>query len=551
MYNGTTTSIDNLSSTYSSTTTRSTRPGANGCSDHRSNRSGIYASQRNQYFASKKHKSAEQQLAQNGTATEPKSPSKIVNALREIEQGHAVNHSQPLSNNTRNAYDSGGFFPSDLDRHDNNLDTSNQKYELFIGYNTNLSTKFNRTFATGGSSNFPRNNSGNNNNSMRNIRNQHHKDQQHQLNRSTESIISEETTEDANSTLHIIENHQSQRNHNHLRPTRLPQDQKNMNNNYNEYSESNTTTDELTDEGNFTSTNFSINNNNMNNQFRDSTGFQTFNNAQTSSAEFSINTTDTYTDPLKSPQVSPPAKQSTPNLSSNRHNNNNNIQQSPKNKHEIRFKTKNSSNSYSDQLSSLLASKVQHNMAPLVDPHLESLTSGSLVSNTNLTNISPLNSINLNSSVQQPPSLTSLSPAVPLTFTKQNFYHQDNSSSASSLQTSRLVRPSDVPPAPPHSNIPPLPSQIALRKLKANESLPTSDAESTISCQLITSSSLLLNRDFVKQASLVRLDANGRPLPPPKTSHQTQTNNELFCYASQAAESSTDATKPPPMETCI
>lgn len=385
---------------------------------------------------------------------------------------------------------------------------------------------------------------------MRNIRSQHHKHQQHQLNRSTESIISEETTEDANSTLHIIENHQSQR-HNHLRPTRLPSDQNNnINNingngnqvtaNYNEYSESNTTTDELTDEGNFTSTNFTINNN-----FRDSTGFQTFNNQQTSSAEFSINTTETYTD-QKSPQVSPPAKQSTPNLSNNRRH----TSQSPKNKHEIRFKTKASHNN-EHQFGSLLANKAHHHIAPLVDPNLESLTSGSLVSNTNLTNISPLNSINLNSSCVQPPSLTSLSPAVPLTLTKQNIYHQDNSSSTSSLQTNRnLVRPS-VPPPPPHSNIPPLPSQIALRKLKANESLPTSDAESTISCQLITSSSLLLNRDFVKQASLVRLDANGRPLPPPKISHQTQTNNELFVHPSQAAENSTDAAKPPPMETCI
>lgn len=124
LYNGTA-STDNLSTTYSSTTTRSTRPGAGGF-DHRSNRSGIYASQRNQYFASKKHKSTEQQhqqKAQQGADGEgQRSPSKIVNALREIEQGRTDNQSQ-----ARNAYDSGGFFPSDLDRHDHNLDASNQK----------------------------------------------------------------------------------------------------------------------------------------------------------------------------------------------------------------------------------------------------------------------------------------------------------------------------------------------------------------------------------------------------------------------------------------
>ncbi len=85
--------------------------------------------------------------------------------------------------------------------------------------------------------------------------------------------------------------------------------------------------------------------------------------------------------------------------------------------------------------------------------------------------------------------------------------------------------------------------------MAATDQSLTSDAESTMSCQLITSSSLLLNRDFVKQASLVRLDASGRAVPPTKASHQTQTNGNLFSYRVEDAGS--DAAKPPPMETCI
>ena len=105
-------------------------------------------------------------------------------------------------------------------------------------------------------------------------------------------MISEETTEDANSTLHIIENHQSRRLLQNNKINNINGNGSQVTANYNEYSGSNTTTDELTDEGNFTSTNFTINTN-----FRDSTGFQTFNNQQTSSAEFSINKTETYRDP--------------------------------------------------------------------------------------------------------------------------------------------------------------------------------------------------------------------------------------------------------------
>ena len=108
------------------------RPQHNQTSDSRSSRSGIYASQRNQYFASKKHKSAE--LGSdggaenaNGIVKSTNSPSKIVNGLNEIESRY--NHT---GGQERNGYDSGGFFPASLDHPDNNLQRSEQKYVGFL-----------------------------------------------------------------------------------------------------------------------------------------------------------------------------------------------------------------------------------------------------------------------------------------------------------------------------------------------------------------------------------------------------------------------------------
>ena len=137
-----------------------------------------------------------------------------------------------------------------------------------------------------------------NNGSMR--QNKQHKHQQQQMNKSTESIISEET-EDANSTLHIIENqhlphprpvrmatsykdgdafngnyringhinNRNQVNHNYDQNGNYEQngyydDNGNFNGNGNyEYSEENTTSDELTDETEVVTTTTRMENNNV------------------------------------------------------------------------------------------------------------------------------------------------------------------------------------------------------------------------------------------------------------------------------------------------
>ena len=115
--------------------------------------------------------------------------------------------------------------------------------------------------------------------------------------------------------------------------------------------------------------------------------------------------------------------------------------------------------------------------------------------------------------------------------------------------------------APPNSNFPPqLTSQYTRKHLQP----PTdTDSDSVMSCQLITSSSLLLNRNTVREAqNIIESPSQKRPQniktqPPlnprhflttqPKTNEsttQTQAiNNEI--------NQDLDASKPPPMETAI
>jgi hypothetical protein len=104
-----------------------------------------------------------------------------------------------------------------------------------------------------------------------------------------------------------------------------------------------------------------------------------------------------------------------------------------------------------------------------------------------------------------------------------------------------------------------LPQQLTSQYTRKHLQPPTdTDSDSVMSCQLITSSSLLLNRNTVREAqNIIESPSQKRPQPPlnprhflttqPKTNEsttQTQAiNNEI--------NQDLDASKPPPMETAI
>lgn len=108
-----------------------------------------------------------------------------------------------------------------------------------------------------------------------------------------------------------------------------------------------------------------------------------------------------------------------------------------------------------------------------------------------------------------------------------------------------------APPAPPPSRPPPIYAQ----------SNNDDDEESLVSCQLITSASLLMNRDLVKEARHITAQPkNTSVLPNPRSmsgisaASGTGEANSIRKPAQDAVvqvQTDVDATKPPPMETAI
>jgi hypothetical protein len=115
-----------------------------------------------------------------------------------------------------------------------------------------------------------------------------------------------------------------------------------------------------------------------------------------------------------------------------------------------------------------------------------------------------------------------------------------------------------------NSNFPP---QLTSQFIRAPLQQPTdTDSDSVMSCQLITSSSLLLNRNLVREAQNIvespsqkrqPLQQNTKALPPlnprhflttqPKTNESTTQTHAI----SNEINQDSDASKPPPMETAI
>lgn len=200
-----------------------------------------------------------------------------------------------------------------------------------------------------------------------------------------------------------------------------------------------------------------------------------------------------------------------------------------------------------------------------------------------MTNISPLASIlnnsNSNNESRFPESQNDIAPqepskklsgpfATPLTHQKQNIYN-------SNPNQFWKQKPKEIPPPLPFTNVPSisdiqrntnstqntvqLPSKIFYKQPLDDSTAMSDDASSTMSCQLITSSSLLLNREFVREAKhIVEPMKDVSPfnrkgsIGSNKQSSQTQTLNNLEAHNFHVVlKDCSDPSKPPPMETCI
>ena len=446
-------------------------------------RTGIYSSQRNQYFANKKHK---QDLK-----------SKLNNAGAEEEEDEIKTN--PMTNPSRE------FIGTGLDNNPNSY-----------YYNKNQGSKSNDTTISEEEQN----------NSMEAADN---KELTHsnKPNKSIESSIQYHTYDAANSL--SKSSIKSYKNGKHVHVDEDEDD------------EDTTTTDELTDDTAVTKQHM-----NRFNKLKDQ-----------SLANLSTNTTDTYAahfaEPRQKPMakinnISPPNKQSTPNLVHHQLQSNNYFGQINKTSYDKFMNTTTDDDEQQDNNSSrLLTHKVNSSSVPskpmfYLPPKQKFFTpivtaNSSLVSksNTNLTNISSLPSNNPSQSdlAGELASIQSKLPdyeiyqpmATPLTLTKRNVY---------TINSSCLP----APPPIPRSGIPT--GRAAPRPFLPMQQVNnySDDNESVMSCQVIASSSLLLNRDYVREAKHIIVDATTH-------SSQTQTPHDVLF------KDSSDSNKPPPMETCI
>lgn len=137
------------------------------------------------------------------------------------------------------------------------------------------------------------------------------------------------------------------------------------------------------------------------------------------------------------------------------------------------------------------------------------------------------------------------------------------------------VKPQQPPP-PPQTHAPELKQFSHESNNKRHLSIENDDNESMMSCQLITSSSLLLNRENVKEAKRIiesKKQVQERYLVPPMRKNVIEQNRPILSPRSfipanqhydvlvsslanqdanvQLTQTDSDASKPPPMETAI
>lgn len=187
------------------------------------------------------------------------------------------------------------------------------------------------------------------------------------------------------------------------------------------------------------------------------------------------------------------------------------------------------------------------------------LQSGSMLSNaTNMTSVTPLANV----------SLQNVPGPIGIQYSSSDYENLSNTAINNILDNyppksrvpvvaDRKKPPPPVaytqprPPAPPPSRPPPIYSQGQHRE---------DDDESLVSCQLITSASLLMNRDLVKEARHVTAQAKNAPIQPSNPRSGGVNVGEAAGVGSMRkpgqdavvqVQTDVDATKPPPMETAI
>lgn len=186
--------------------------------------------------------------------------------------------------------------------------------------------------------------------------------------------------------------------------------------------------------------------------------------------------------------------------------------------------------------------------APFEPPPINrnELQSGSMLSNaTNMTNVTPLANVSLTNTPVVPGIQYSSSDYENLSNSALNEILDNYPKSRVPIVADRKKPPTTRPPAPP-TRPPPI--------YNHPPSLNDDDDESLISCQLITSASLLMNRDLVKEARHVTHQPKSGPLPPSQRTFVPVDNSQARKSAQDAVvqvQADLDGTKPPPMETAI
>ncbi len=137
--------------------------------------------------------------------------------------------------------------------------------------------------------------------------------------------------------------------------------------------------------------------------------------------------------------------------------------------------------------------------------------------------------------------------------TKRNILTNSNLLQLASPTTPQKLKNSA--PVPPPTRPPPIPASIGF---KLNHQNNDTDSESIMSCQLITSANLLLNRESVREATtekfINKAKQNNLPNFTPRhntQSAQTQTILPSIPLLKNPQQSTNNQLKPPPLETTI
>lgn len=179
------------------------------------------------------------------------------------------------------------------------------------------------------------------------------------------------------------------------------------------------------------------------------------------------------------------------------------------------------------------------------------LQSGSMLSNatTNMTSVTPLGNVSLLNA----PGVTGIQ------YSSSDYENLSNSAlneildnypkSRAPIVADRRKPPNSQPPppAPPPQSRPLPPSRPPPIYNQQQQQHHDDDEESLVSCQLITSASLLMNRDLVKEARHITAQPKNVPIAPNPRSLSTKSAQDAVVQV----QTDVDATKPPPMETAI